>query len=70
LALTPEQLLWYEQLRRRQRRELLLDPVVRQLDDELKRACANGPREHARERMRPIEDRLGEHLGIGPRPGA
>jgi hypothetical protein len=28
VALTPEQLLWYEQLRRRQRRELLLDPVV------------------------------------------
>jgi hypothetical protein len=69
VALTPEQRVWYEQSRRRQRRELLLDPVVRRLGNELKRACAGGPRELALERMRAIEDKLGEHLGIGPRPG-
>jgi hypothetical protein len=68
VALTPEQQVWHARLTRRHRRQLLLDPVVRRLDGELKRACADGPRHEARERMRPIEDRLGEHLGIGPRP--
>jgi hypothetical protein len=64
-----EQRLWHVRLTRRHRAQLLLDPVVRELDLELKRAAAAAPRERALERMRPVEDRLGEHLGIGPRPG-
>jgi hypothetical protein len=66
--MTPEQEVWFERLRRRHRARILLDPVVRELGAELKRAAAEQPREDAAARLAPILDRLGEHLGIGPRP--
>ena len=49
---------------------MLLDPVVRELQGELRRAAApdTGSLEERVERMRAVEDRLGVHLGIGPRP--
>jgi hypothetical protein len=68
VALTPAQQVWHERLARRHHAQILLDPVVRQLGHELAVAAAAEPREQAAERMAPIEDRLGEHLGIGPRP--
>jgi hypothetical protein len=66
--MTPEQQVWFERLARRHRAQILLDPVVRELDRELQRAVADGPREDWRARSAPILDRLGEHLGVGPRP--
>lgn len=63
-----EQRAWGEQLRRMQRRMFLLDPVVRELAGELKRAAAAGTIEERVEQMRAVEDRLAEHLGLGPRP--
>jgi hypothetical protein len=67
-VVTPEQQVWAARLQRRHHAAILRDPVVRELDRELKRAAADGPREQAAERMAPIFDRLGEHLGIGRRP--
>jgi hypothetical protein len=43
--------------------------VVREVDRELKRAAADGTREERIERMQAVEDRIGVHLGLGPRPG-
>ena len=56
-----EQRVWSERLSRLHRRQLLLDPVVRELD-------ADGTREQRIERIREVSDRLGVHLGLGPRP--
>ena len=67
-ALTPEQRVWHERLSRRHHAAILLDPVVRELDRELKRAAADGTREERIERMQAVEDRIGVHLGLGPRP--
>ena len=63
-----EQRVWSERLSRLHRRQLLLDPVVRELDRELKRAATDGTREQRIERIREVSDRLGVHLGLGPRP--
>jgi hypothetical protein len=63
-----EQRVWSERLSRLHCRQLLLDPVVRELDRELKRAAADGTREQRIERIREVSDRLGVHLGLGPRP--
>jgi hypothetical protein len=63
-----EQRVWLERLSRLHRRQLLLDPVVRELDRELKQAAADGTREQRIERIREVSDRLGVHLGLGPRP--
>ena len=65
---TPERQVWDARCARRHRAQILLDPVVRELDRELKRAAADGTREERIERMREVTDRLGEHLGVGPRP--
>jgi hypothetical protein len=67
-VVTLEQRVWGERLARRHRAQILLDPAVRELDRELKRAAAGGTREQRIERMREVSDRLGVHLGIGPRP--
>ena len=68
--MTPEQRVWHERVRRLAHRAMLLDPVVRQLQGELKRAAApdSGTHEERVTRMRAIEDRIGVHFGIGPRP--
>jgi hypothetical protein len=65
---TLEQQVWNERLTRRHRRAILLEPRVRQLDRELKRAAAGGTYSERVERMREVSDRLGEHFGLGPRP--
>jgi len=65
-----EQRVWSERLSRLHHRQLLLDPVVRQLGIELRRAVADASTSEERvERIREFQDRLGEHLGLGPRPG-
>jgi hypothetical protein len=70
VGLTLEQRAWGEQVRREAHRRMLLDPRVRELQAELKRAAApdTGSYEERVEWMRAVEDRLGEHLGIGRRP--
>jgi hypothetical protein len=65
---TLEQIAWGEQLRRLQRARFLLDPVVREFSAELKRAATSRTYDERLERMRAVQDRLGEHLEIGPRP--
>jgi hypothetical protein len=70
VGLTLEQLAWGEQVRRLAHARILLDPELRRLNRELKRAAApdGGTYEERIARMRAVEDRIGEHLGIGPRP--
>jgi len=63
-----EQRAWGEQVRRAAHGRILLDPVVRELQREMKRAAAHGTRGERVERMRAVEDRLAVHLGLGPRP--
>jgi hypothetical protein len=66
---TLEQRAWAEHVRREAHRRILIDPQVRELQRELKRAAApEGAYEERLARMRAVEDRLAEHLGIGPRP--
>jgi hypothetical protein len=60
---------WSARLTRRHHAQILLDPAVRELDRELKRAIADaGTLEERIERLREGQDRIGEHLGLGPRP--
>ena len=66
--MSPEEQVWFERLARRHRAQILLDPVVREFGQQLRRTVAEEPREEALARAAPILDRLGEHLGIGPRP--
>jgi hypothetical protein len=63
-----EQQVWNERLTRRHHAAILLDPVVRQLGHDLRRAAADGTFEERVERMREVSDRLGEHLGVGKCP--
>jgi hypothetical protein len=65
---TLEQRVWDARCARRHRAQILLDPVVRELDRELKRAAAAGTREERIGGIREVSDRLGVHLGLGPRP--
>jgi len=67
-VVTPEQQVWYERVNRRRRPAWFFDPVVRELGHELKRGAADGTLEERIERMQAVEDRIGVHLGLGPRP--
>jgi hypothetical protein len=67
-VVTPEQEVWAARVARRFHHAILRDPVAREFGAELRRAAADEPREQAVERMRDVLDRLGEHLGLGPRP--
>jgi hypothetical protein len=70
VGLTLEQLAWAEQVRRLAHRQMLLDPRVREIQAQVKRAVADADtREGRLEAIRAGEDRLAEHFGIGPRPG-
>ena len=71
---TLEQRVWSERLRRRcTSRTLISDPVVRELQHELKRAIADAEKRGERfeatiEVLRAGNDRIGVHLRLGPRP--
>jgi hypothetical protein len=71
---TLEQRIWHERLRRRSTsRTLIYDPVVRELQREMKRAIADAekrgePFERILKVLRAGNDRIGVHLGLGPRP--
>jgi hypothetical protein len=58
-----------EQVRRLAHARLLVDPRVREIQSEIKRAVADADtREGRLEALRVGQDRLGEHLGICRRP--
>jgi hypothetical protein len=71
---TAEQRIWHERLRRRgTSRTLICDPVYRGLQRQMKRAIADAEKrgegiEAIIEALRAANDRIGEHLGLGPRP--
>jgi hypothetical protein len=67
---TAEQRVWEERLSRRATsRTLIEDPVYRGLQRELKRAVADADTYEAKiEVLRAGNDRIGVHLGLGPRP--
>jgi hypothetical protein len=73
---TAEQQVWHERLRRLSTsRTLIEDPVYRGLQREMKRAVADAekrgePFEAIIEALREVSDRIGVHLGLGPRPPA
>jgi hypothetical protein len=68
--MTPQQRIWDERLRRAcTSRELIEDPVVRQLQRRMKRAVADADTyEQKIEAIHAASSRIGEHLGLGPRP--
>jgi hypothetical protein len=71
---TAEQQVWHERLSRRATsRTLIEDPVYRGLQREMKRAVADAekrgePIEAIIGALRAANDRIGVHLGLGPRP--
>jgi hypothetical protein len=72
-VVTPEQQVWAVRLSRRHHAQILRDPVLRELDREMKRAIADAEKrgecfEAIIEVVRAANDRIGEHLGLGPRP--
>ena len=73
--MTAEQQVWEERLSRRATsRTLIEDSVYRGLQHEMKRAVADAEKrgesfEAIIEALRAANDRIGVHLGIGPRPG-
>jgi hypothetical protein len=69
VGLTLEQLAWQEQVRRLAHARLLLDPRVREIQADTKRAVADADtREGRLGAIRAGQDRLAEHFGLGPRP--
>jgi hypothetical protein len=68
-GLRSAQRVWYERVWRRWRLAWFSDPVAQELGHEMKRAVADaGTYEEKIERMQAVEDRIGDHFGIGPRP--
>ena len=72
--MTAEQRIWSERLSRRATsRTLIEDAIYRGLQREMKQAVADAekrgePFEAIVEALRAGNDRIGEHLGLGPRP--
>ena len=69
--MTAEQRIWEERLRRATwRSKGVMNPVVREVTAEMRRAVADADTyEEKSEAIRAAKRRIGEHVGLGPRPG-